>query len=180
MSAAAPAHQGQGDPPGHLDPDLEPFSLMAMSAGIATSVLAGQSSIQQAQTVIGYHLDRLFPAARPALHPAPMKLPATGRRAAHSTVPAQRCRRHDRRARRVEACRPSLQGQRASSRNRQLSRSTSRKPGARSTGTPVPDRHLERIHALTAGYAQKFWIGALAGLAAPEAADNGCVMGRDR
>ena len=35
------------------------------------------------------------------------------------------------------------------------------KPGARPTATPVPDRHLEQIHALTAGYAQNFWIGAL-------------------
>jgi hypothetical protein len=39
-----------------------------MSAGLATSVLAGQSSIEQAQAVIGYHLDRLFP--RPGQHDA--------------------------------------------------------------------------------------------------------------
>ena len=34
---------------------------MAMSAGLATSVLVGQSSAGQAQNVIDYHLDRLFP-----------------------------------------------------------------------------------------------------------------------
>jgi hypothetical protein len=32
-----------------------------MSAGLATSVLGDQSSIQRAQAVIDYHLDRLFP-----------------------------------------------------------------------------------------------------------------------
>jgi len=55
------AAQAAGDTPAHLDPDLEAFSLMAMSAGLATSVLTGQSSIQQAQAVHDYHLDRLFP-----------------------------------------------------------------------------------------------------------------------
>ena len=54
----------RADPPAaYLDPDLEAFSLIAMSAGLATSVLAGQSSPGQAQAVIDYHLDRLFPAA---------------------------------------------------------------------------------------------------------------------
>ncbi len=53
--------QAAGDTPVHLDPDLEAFTLMAMSAGLATSVLAGQSSAGQAQAVIDYHLDRLFP-----------------------------------------------------------------------------------------------------------------------
>ena len=57
--------------PAHLDPDLEAFSLIAMSAGLATSVLGGQSSIQQAQAVIDYHLDRLFPAPRPAFAERP-------------------------------------------------------------------------------------------------------------
>ena len=58
--------QAAGDTPARLDPDLEAFSLVAMSAGLATSVLAsGQSSIQQAQAVIDYHLNRLFPASRP-------------------------------------------------------------------------------------------------------------------
>jgi AcrR family transcriptional regulator len=61
------AAQAAGDTPARLDPDLEAFSLMAMSAGLATSVLAGQSSIRQAQAVIDYNMDRLFPASRPAL-----------------------------------------------------------------------------------------------------------------
>jgi AcrR family transcriptional regulator len=61
------AAQAAGDTPAHLDPDLEAFSLTAMSAGLATSVLSGQSSPGRAQAVIDYHLDRLFPASRPAL-----------------------------------------------------------------------------------------------------------------
>jgi AcrR family transcriptional regulator len=75
VAAQLRAAQAAGDTPAHLDPDLEAFSLMVMSAGLATSVLVGQSSIQQAQAVIDYHLDRLFPASRPALHPALVKLP---------------------------------------------------------------------------------------------------------
>jgi AcrR family transcriptional regulator len=61
VAAQLRAAQAAGDTPAHLDPGLEAFSLVAMSAGLATSVLAGQSSIEQAQAVIGYHLDRLFP-----------------------------------------------------------------------------------------------------------------------
>jgi AcrR family transcriptional regulator len=53
--------QAAGDTPAHLDPGLEALSLTAMSAGLATSVLAGQSSVEQAQAVINYHLQRLFP-----------------------------------------------------------------------------------------------------------------------
>jgi AcrR family transcriptional regulator len=59
--------QAAGDTPVHLDPDLEAVSLLAMSAGLGTSVLAGQSSAAQAQAVIDYHLHRLFPVSRPAL-----------------------------------------------------------------------------------------------------------------
>ena len=66
VAAQLRAAQAAGDMPGRLDPDLEALSLMAMSAGLATSVLAGQSSIQQAQAVMDYHLHRLFPASRPA------------------------------------------------------------------------------------------------------------------
>jgi len=62
--------QAAGDTPAHLDPDLEALGLIAMSAGLATSVLACQSSIQQAQAVIDYNLDRLFPASRTALRAA--------------------------------------------------------------------------------------------------------------
>ena len=53
--------QAAGDTPAHLDPDLEAVSLLAMSAGLGTSVLAGQSSVEQAQAVIDYCLYRLFP-----------------------------------------------------------------------------------------------------------------------
>jgi len=61
------AAQAAGDMPAHLDPDLEALSLLTMSAGLGTSVLAGHSSAGQAQAVIDYHLHRLFPASRPAL-----------------------------------------------------------------------------------------------------------------
>jgi hypothetical protein len=47
--------------PAGLDPDLEAISLMTMSAGLGTSVLADHSSPEQAQAVIDYHLNRLFP-----------------------------------------------------------------------------------------------------------------------
>ena len=70
MAAQLRAAQAVGDTPIHLDPDLEAFSLTAMSAGLATSILAGQSSAEQAQAVIDYHLDRLFPGALLTLPPA--------------------------------------------------------------------------------------------------------------
>jgi AcrR family transcriptional regulator len=54
--------QAAGDVPAHLDPDLEAVSLLAMSSGLGTSVLGGHSSPGQAQAVIDYHLDRLFPS----------------------------------------------------------------------------------------------------------------------
>lgn len=44
------------------DPDLEALSLLAMSAGLGSGVLAGQQTPGQARAVIGYHLDRLLPA----------------------------------------------------------------------------------------------------------------------
>jgi AcrR family transcriptional regulator len=58
--------QAAGDMPAGLDPDLEAISLMTMSAGLGTSILGGHSSPGQAQAVIDYHLDRLFP--RPVQH----------------------------------------------------------------------------------------------------------------
>jgi AcrR family transcriptional regulator len=64
MAAQLRTAQAAGDTPADLDPDLEARTLMAMSAGLATSVLTGQSSIEQAQAVIDYHLHRLFPATR--------------------------------------------------------------------------------------------------------------------
>jgi len=67
IAAQLRAAQAAGDTPSHLDPDLEALSLMAMSAGLGTSVLVGQSSAGQAQAAIDYHLHRLFPPSRPAL-----------------------------------------------------------------------------------------------------------------
>jgi AcrR family transcriptional regulator len=67
VGAQLRAAQAAGDTPAHLDPGLEALGLVAMSAGLATSVLAGQSSIEQAQAVIDYHLDRLFPPSPPAV-----------------------------------------------------------------------------------------------------------------
>jgi AcrR family transcriptional regulator len=57
------AAQAAGDAPACLDPDAEALGLLAMSAGLGTSVLSGQSSPERAQAVIDYHLDRLFPAS---------------------------------------------------------------------------------------------------------------------
>ena len=62
VAAQLRAAQAAGDTPAHLDPNLEAFSLLAMSAGLGTSVLAGHSSPEQAQAVIDYHLRRVFPA----------------------------------------------------------------------------------------------------------------------
>jgi len=61
VAAQLRAAQATGDTAAHLDPDLEAVSLLAMSAGLGTSVLAGQSSVEQAQAVIDYSLYRLFP-----------------------------------------------------------------------------------------------------------------------
>jgi AcrR family transcriptional regulator len=61
LAAQLRASQAAGDTPADLDPDLEALSLMAMSGGLATSVLGRHSSVEQAQAVIDYHLERLFP-----------------------------------------------------------------------------------------------------------------------
>jgi BetI-type transcriptional repressor, C-terminal len=45
-----------------VDTDLEATSPLALSAGLGTSVLAGQRSVGEALAVIRYHLDRLLPA----------------------------------------------------------------------------------------------------------------------
>ena len=59
VAAQLRAAQAAGDTPACLDPDTEAFGLLAMSAGLGTSVLGGQSSAGQAQAVIDYQLDRL-------------------------------------------------------------------------------------------------------------------------
>jgi len=71
VAAQLRAAQAAGDAPAHLNPDLEAVSLLAMGAGLGTSVLGGQSSPAEAQAVIDYHLYRLFPASRPALRRRP-------------------------------------------------------------------------------------------------------------
>jgi AcrR family transcriptional regulator len=70
IAAQLRAAQAADDTPARLDPDAEALSLLAMASGLSNSVLAGQSSAERAQAVIDYHLDRLFPASRPALRRA--------------------------------------------------------------------------------------------------------------
>ncbi|MFI1740584.1 TetR/AcrR family transcriptional regulator [Streptomyces sioyaensis] len=43
-----------------VDVRLEAVSLLAMSAGLGTSILVGQRSPESAATVLGHHLDRIF------------------------------------------------------------------------------------------------------------------------
>lgn len=64
--------QEAGDTSEHLDPAAESLSLIAMSAGLGTSVITGHSTPAQAQDVIDYHLNRLFPDDGPAV-PAPAR-----------------------------------------------------------------------------------------------------------
>ena len=72
VAAQLRAAQAAGDMPTQLDPDIEALSLLAANElGWGTSVLGGQSSPGQAQAVIDYHLDRLFPASRLAARRAP-------------------------------------------------------------------------------------------------------------
>jgi AcrR family transcriptional regulator len=72
VAAQLRAAQAAGDTP----------ALLAMSAGLGPSVLGGQSSAGQAQAVIDYHLDRLFPASRPALRRVLVKASPAGQRGA--------------------------------------------------------------------------------------------------
>ena len=60
LAAQLRTAQSAGDAPADLDPDMEALSLMSMSSGLATSVLAGHSTPDQAQAVIDYQLRRLF------------------------------------------------------------------------------------------------------------------------
>jgi AcrR family transcriptional regulator len=66
VAAQLRSAQAAGDMPGCLDPELEAISLLTISGGLGTSVIGGQSTAEQAQAVIDYHLRRLFPASRPA------------------------------------------------------------------------------------------------------------------
>jgi AcrR family transcriptional regulator len=71
VAAQLRAAQAAAQAPAYLDPDLEAVSLLALSTGLSTSVLAGQSSPEQAQAVIDYHLHRLFPALAAGQHLRP-------------------------------------------------------------------------------------------------------------
>jgi AcrR family transcriptional regulator len=64
IAAQLRAAQANADTPAGIDPELEAVGLLALSAGLSTSVLAGLSSPRQAQAVIDYQLCRLFPASR--------------------------------------------------------------------------------------------------------------------
>lgn len=66
--------QQAGQMPAHLDAHAEAISLLAMSAGLGSSVLAGQGSVDEALAIIRYHLDRLLPA--PRLENAPRQSPS--------------------------------------------------------------------------------------------------------
>ena len=56
--------QQAGQVPAGADARAEATGLLAMSAGLGTSVLAGQRSAEDALGVLHYHLDRLLPAQR--------------------------------------------------------------------------------------------------------------------
>ncbi|GGQ88724.1 TetR/AcrR family transcriptional regulator [Streptomyces flaveolus] len=43
-----------------VDPRMEAISLLALSAGLGTSVLVGQRGPEEAAAVLGHHLDRIF------------------------------------------------------------------------------------------------------------------------
>jgi AcrR family transcriptional regulator len=63
VAAQLRAAQAAGDTPARLDPDLEASGLLAMAHGLSLSALTGQPSVEQAQAVIDYQLDRLFSAS---------------------------------------------------------------------------------------------------------------------
>ncbi|MCF2527057.1 TetR/AcrR family transcriptional regulator [Yinghuangia soli] len=54
------AAQDAGEVPAGLDPAAEIAGLLAISAGLGTSVLVGQRSAEAAGRVVTYHLDRIF------------------------------------------------------------------------------------------------------------------------
>ncbi len=52
--------QADGRIPAEVDARLEAVSLLAMSAGLGTSVLAGQRDVASAEAAVRYRLDRVF------------------------------------------------------------------------------------------------------------------------
>jgi len=71
IAAQLRAAQAAGETPAGLDPHLEALGLLAVVSGLAPSILCGLSSPEQAQAVVDYHLNRLFPASGPALRLVP-------------------------------------------------------------------------------------------------------------
>jgi AcrR family transcriptional regulator len=61
IAAQLRAAQDDGRTPPGLDAGLEAISLVALSAGLGTSVLAGDHDAEQAWAVMRYQLDRLLP-----------------------------------------------------------------------------------------------------------------------
>jgi AcrR family transcriptional regulator len=59
--------QEAGQTPSGLDAALEATSLVALSAGLSTSVLVSDRDAAQARAVIRYQLDRLLPEAEPGI-----------------------------------------------------------------------------------------------------------------
>jgi BetI-type transcriptional repressor, C-terminal len=109
VAAQLRAAKAAGGTPAHLDPDTEAVSLLAMSAGLGQSVLGGQSSPGQAQAVIDYHLDRLFPASRPALRRASTKCrwcisPLNSAGSQHSSAGIRHARRNGQHLSRKPLC----------------------------------------------------------------------------
>jgi hypothetical protein len=61
VAAQLRAARDSGRIPSPFDPEREAISLLALSAGLGNSVLAGQSTAREAMDVIRCHLDRLLP-----------------------------------------------------------------------------------------------------------------------
>lgn len=57
------AAQKAGDMAAHLDARTETVGLLAMSAGLGTSVLLGQRTKRDASAVLHYHLNRIMPTS---------------------------------------------------------------------------------------------------------------------
>jgi AcrR family transcriptional regulator len=141
VAAQLRSAQAAGDTPARLEPGLEAVSLLAMSAGLGTSILAGQSSPGQAQAVIDYHLYRLFPASRPALRRAPDESTGHWPPCSAQQSPGPSCRRHE-----AQVLRP--RGVR-----RQLALTlTAMLPSAQRHGVGSPEVDISRLNSPACAY----------------------------
>jgi AcrR family transcriptional regulator len=61
VAAQLSAAQSGGRMPAGLDARVEAISLIALSSGLGSSVLGGQTTSEDAKAIIDYHLDRLLP-----------------------------------------------------------------------------------------------------------------------